>query len=180
MVNVSMIPVFVHFPHPGDEHNPGNVRRQPWNTGNHRRKFLRSDGRYVAEDGSLYDASLVFWGEWEAPSYIVDCWLPEGRLPRFLHEPVWERPTTSGHRQNTDPWVFGDCFRYSNCKQLDQQLNPSALQRLTRGSIVLFGSTVDLKSRPRFVIDTLCAGFLPICNRRSRPRNRRGFPCLHN
>src|SRR5580693_6118260 len=92
MVNVSMIPVFVHFPHPGDEHNPGNVRRQPWNTGNHRRKFLRSDGRYVAEDGSLYDASLVFWGEWEAPSYIVDCWLPEGRLPRFLHEPVWERP----------------------------------------------------------------------------------------
>jgi hypothetical protein len=148
-LNPSAGPVFVQFPHPGQEHNPGKANRQPWNRGEHRRKFLLSDGRYIASDGTLRDALLVFWGEWEAPSYIKKEWSPEGSLPRFLHVPVWEHPVDSEPRQNTDPWVFGDCFRYSNCKQDSQ----SALRRLVPGSILLFGSASRRDST--FVIDTV-------------------------
>jgi hypothetical protein len=147
-------PVFVHFPHPGREHNPGGKSWQPWNTTTkHRRKFLCSPGRYVTADGSLVEASLAFWGEWEAPSYVLERWPEEGELPRFLQEPVWEYPTFSGPRQNTDPWVFGDCFRYSNCKQAAQK----SLQTLPSGSVILFGSTLGLPSEngPRFVLDTV-------------------------
>ena len=153
MIDVTAPPQFVvQFPHPGGEHNPGNCRRQPWNAGDHRRKFLQSDGRYVAEDGSLGDGALVFWGEWEAPSYIIERWEPKDFLPRLLHTPVWERPAARKMpRQNTDPWVFGDSFRYSNCRQLTPQRNPSALQKLTPGSMVLFGSTIG----GEFIIDTV-------------------------
>jgi hypothetical protein len=110
--------VLVHFPHPGTEHNPKRMSRQSWNTRKeHGRKFLCSLGQYVDDaTRSPVEASLAFWGEWEAPSYVRQCWPREGELPQFLQEPVWEHPTFNGFRQNTDPWVFGDCFRYSNCK----------------------------------------------------------------
>jgi hypothetical protein len=132
MLASSYGPALVHFPHPGAEHNPGRKSRQPWNTGTkHRRKFLRSPGQYVARDGLLVEASLAFWGEWEAPSCVLDRW----------------------SEKNTDPWVFGDCFRYSNCKQVTQK----SLQTLPGGSVILFGSTLGRKSEigPRFVLDTV-------------------------
>jgi len=47
--------------------------------------------------------------------------------------------------------VFGDTFRFSNCKQLTPRGRPSALQSLTRGSVILFGSQLDRE----FVLDTL-------------------------
>jgi len=147
-------PVFVHFPHPGAEHYPGRMSRQPWNTNRkHRRKFLRSPGQYVATAGSLAEAPLAFWAEWEAPSYVIQRWLEGDHFPRFLQEPRWERPRIKGFRQNTDPWVFGDCFRYSNCHQLNQR----GLQNLAPGSVILFGSTLGLASGagPRFVLDAL-------------------------
>ena len=61
------------------------------------------------------------------------------------------RASPEGFRQNTDPWVFGNSFLYSNCKQLTPRGNPSALQGLSRGSLVLFGSSTG----GRFVIDTV-------------------------
>jgi hypothetical protein len=142
-------PVFVQFPHPGPEHNPGKVHRQAWNRHKHRRKFLRSDGRYVDRNDSINDAPLVFWGEWEAPSHLIKRWPKNGSLPRFLHDPVWEHPVDADFRQNTDPWVFGDCFRYSNCHQLNQNL----LRTLPPGSVVLFGSAS--RREATFVIDTV-------------------------
>jgi len=116
----------------------------------------------VADDGSLSEGDLVFWGEWEAPSYVIERWEQKDPLPRFLHRPVWERPTAKGTRQNTDPWVFGDSFKFSNCKQLTPKRNRSALQSLTPGSIILFGSTIG----DEFVIDTVfvvkdCCRFSP-------------------
>jgi len=147
------LPVLVQFPHPGGEHNPGKATRMPWNTGEHRRKFLQSRGRYLGADGALTDARLSFWGEWEPPSYVVKRWPAEDDdLPRFLHTPVWERPRFDGPRQNTDPWVFGDCFRYSNCKQPGR----AALQNLAPGSVILFGSAKEPHSkRARFLLDTV-------------------------
>ena len=145
-------PVFVvQFPHPGGERALRGGDRMPWNTGRHGRKFLRSAGRSVDSQGQARNTPLVFWGEWEAPSRIVSRWRREGQLPRALQVPVWERLPTSTPRQNTDPWVFGETFRYSNCKQLTSRKNPSALQALTPGSVILFGS----KLRGEFVLDTV-------------------------
>lgn len=141
----------VQFPHPGGEHRPTG-EFMPWNQGNHRRKFLVSDGVAQDADGQPRSGRYVFWGEWEAQSRVVRRWPAQGELPRCLHIPYWSTPPEA-NRQNTDPWVFGERFRYSNCKQLTARphCNPSAMQDLTRGSIVLFGSQVH----GEFVLDTL-------------------------
>jgi hypothetical protein len=93
----------------------------------------------------------VFWGEWEAQSRIVHRWSRRDGLPTVLHQPYWRPPNIDGDRQNTDPWVFGDTFLYSNCKQITPARGPSALQRLPIGSMVLFGSGRD----GEFVLDTV-------------------------
>jgi hypothetical protein len=143
-------PVIVHFPHPGTEHNATRMSRQPWNTNKkHRRKFLCSVGRHVDSNERLVEELLAFWGEWEAPSYVRKHWPKDGELPQFLQEPVWERPTVARFRQNTDPWVFGDSFRYSNCKQAKQK----KLQRLPSDSVILFGSKRPGKFE--FALDTV-------------------------
>jgi hypothetical protein len=142
---------FVQFPHPGGEHNPP-FTVMPWNTGAHGRKFLLAHGRHLDPADQLEDGDLVFWGEWEPPSRIVTRWPPDGRLPRALHRPYWSRPTSGGWRQNTDPWVFGQQMIYSNCKQtLRPDHRPTAVQRLTRGSVICFGSALD----GEFCIDTV-------------------------
>src|SRR5258708_28942802 len=138
----------IKFPHPGGEHNPGKTDRQGWNTGaDPWRKFLQSVGRWIDADGNRSETNLVFWGEWEPPSLITERWPVNGDLPRFLHKPIWEHPTSNAPRQNTDPWVFGNGFRYSNCKQLAQ----AGLRKLPPGSVIFFGSTLYGK----FVVDTV-------------------------
>lgn len=141
----------VQFPHPGSEHKP-RTEVMPWNQGPHHRKFLVADGTAQDADGQPQRDRYAFWGEWEAPSRVIDRWPTQGQLPQYLHRPFWSRPP-AGERQNTDPWVFGDRFRYSNCKQLGPRPHrkPSALQRLTPGSVVLFGSQLA----GDFVLDTV-------------------------
>jgi hypothetical protein len=143
----------VQFPHPGPERGRKNWHeglRVPWNARQlHRRKFLVSSGRYVDESGSLSEGELVFWGEWEPPSYVIEKWKKRPPLPTFLHRPVWQRRKPTG-AQNTDPWVFGKCFRYSNCHQL-RKSGKIFLQDLSRGSLILFGSVIG-KS---FILDTV-------------------------
>jgi hypothetical protein len=119
----------------------------------------------VERSGCGDETDIVFWGEWEAPSFVVHRWPRARGLPTVLHRPCVADPPP-GPRQNTDPWVFGESFLYSNCKQLNARplRSPSALQRLDRGSIILFGSASD----GRFVLDTLfvvgeaAAKFTPI------------------
>jgi len=127
---------------PGGEHNPP-TDDMPWNTGHHRRKFLVAPGRYLDGDDQLREAELVLWAEWEAPSRVERRWPAAGRLPRALHRPYWGEPTRRV-RQNTDPWVWGDRMIYSNCKQVfGPERRPTSVQRLTRGSVICFGSTID-------------------------------------
>ncbi|MGH9227957.1 MAG: hypothetical protein ACRD07_04345 [Acidimicrobiales bacterium] len=124
------------------------------NTGPHRRKFLLSPGRFLADAVRQREDELVFWGEWEAQSRIVARWRAQPGLPTVLHAPWWAPPELDGERQNTDPWVFGDHFLYSNCKQHTNNKpdrRASALQRLPVGSMILFGSGRGT----RFVIDTV-------------------------
>ena|SRR5437867_3355529 len=92
---------FVQFPHPGGEQNPP-TDDVPWNTGDHRRKFLVAPGCYL-DDERVRDAELVYWGEWEPPSRVERRWPASGRQPRALHRPWWTEPATRRPRQNTDP-----------------------------------------------------------------------------
>jgi hypothetical protein len=55
---------FVQFIHPGGEHRPDGGGLRIWNRGLHRRKFLKSRGRYL-DRGALKEGEIVFWGEWE-------------------------------------------------------------------------------------------------------------------
>ena len=143
------MPFVVQFPHPGREHRPsppevGTV--MPWNRDLHGRKFLRSRAQYLDRTGH-HAGEVAFWGEWEAQSRVLDVWAKEGSKPRFLHEPFHEAPPDGLDHQNIDPFVFGDSFLYTNCKQL----NNSKLRRLTLGSLVLFGSGTG----QGFVLDTV-------------------------
>lgn len=138
----------VQLPHPGKEHKPvpaqvGAV--MPWNRGDHARKFLLARGTWT--DGTRTDkGELVFWGEWEAQSEVIEIFARAAGMPRWLHRPFREVPADGGWRQNTDPLVFGDQFVYSNCKQAKNK----HLRRLVPGSVILFGSKVA----GEFVLDT--------------------------
>ncbi len=123
----------------------------PWNFRSHRRKFLRAPGRLLDQEGDLRRTEVVFWGEYEAASRVTRRWPAAGALPTILHEPLVTSPPESPKRQNTDPWVFGSRFLYSNCKQLTPYGGPSALQSLPRGSVILFGSQIA----GLFCLDTL-------------------------
>jgi hypothetical protein len=125
-----------------------------WNRGSHARKFVSCRGAYLDGRGEPVEDDLVFWGEWEAQSRVVRRWDRAPGLPTVLHEPYWSPPSGEAEWQNTDPWVFGDRFLYSNCKQHTDNTpsrRPSALQRLRRGSVILFGSGKG----GEFVLDTV-------------------------
>jgi hypothetical protein len=138
--------MFVQLPHPGLEARPkGPVT--DWNRSDHVRKFLKGTGRYI-DQGVVCSGPLVFWGEWEAQSRVVES-LPVGApgKPRYLHEPFWQRPRHRLGLANTDPLVFGGHFLYSNCRQGSNR----KLRRLAPGSLILFGSKVA----GQFVLDTV-------------------------
>jgi hypothetical protein len=154
----------IQFPHPGGEHVPKGDE-MGWNTGRHQRKFLLSSGRIVDSAGvAQYEGPLTFWGEWEPPSTIMQRWARESRLPTVLHKPYWvDRPAVL-HQQNTDPWVFGPQFLYSNCKQLTPARRSSALQDLVPGSLILFGSSIgnDFVLDTVFVVEQALANYQPV------------------
>jgi hypothetical protein len=148
---------FVQFIHPGGEHGPDRAGRRSWNTGEHRRKFLMARGEYLAGLGTRpTPAELAFWGEWEPESEVADIASRAGRDgPRWLHRPYYVRPTEyGGALQNTDPFVFGNRFLYTLCRQtkpIRGHNRPTFLRDLAPGSLILFGSL----KRGEFVLDTV-------------------------
>ena len=145
---------FVQFIHPGLEHEPDSAIGRSWNVELHRRKFLKQSGRSLSSlDAPPAASKLVFWGEYEPPTARVKSFantLPDG--PRFLFAPapVAFHPNDPP-LMNTDPFVFGDRFFYSICKQNNKR-GPTAMQRLARGSVILFGSG---QHRSQFAVDTV-------------------------
>jgi hypothetical protein len=65
--------------------------------------------------------------------------------------------------QNTDPYVFGPCFKYFNCKQIrHRSIAPkqrvavsTKLAQLDPGSMILFGCTRGTGQDARFLLDTV-------------------------
>lgn len=147
-----LVRCFVQFIHPGSEHRSP----KPWNTGEHCRKFLQVRGSYVAAPNAPVEMGrVVFWGEWEAESEgePIASTVPDG--PRWIHRPYYICPASySGDLQNTDPFVFGDRFLYTLCRQtkpIRGRARPTFLRDLAPGSLILFGS---LKGGD-FVLDTV-------------------------
>lgn len=143
----------VQFPHPGTEHKCAEGWTR-WNTNDHRRKFMLNEAIYLDENNAEQQGDVTFWGEWEAPSEQISSWPSGETLPRSLVRPHFPGPLI-GTGQNTDPYVFGDSFKYSVCKQFRKPRPGHAgrstyLARLAVGSLILFGSKLDHE----FVLDT--------------------------
>jgi len=157
---------FVQFMHPGGEHMPdtrghrnatmptgsgwmvGDVKS--WNAGDHKRTFMVNQGRYLADD-DVHGGQIVFWGEWEPEAEVrqTNPWV--NHLPRHLFSPYYVPLQPKEWRQNTDPFVFGDRFLYSCCRQFIGE-QESQLRYLSKGSVILFGSCMD---KQEFVLDTV-------------------------
>lgn len=142
------MPQIIQFPHPGVEATPdeNNANMISWNNGPfHKRKFIKQQGAYV-ENEHLKEDQLVFWGEWEAQSRVTPIVNTRGRLPKYLNSPFLDT-SVPDRLHNTDPYVFGQCFRYIVCKQgtSDQ------LRNLEPCSIILFGSSIG----GQFRLDTV-------------------------
>lgn len=119
-----------------------------WNCGNHFRKFIVNDGLFIRDINCKVPqkSNLYFWGEWEGNS----CFEPLSnvdikRFPNGIHKPIHSMPQNGN--QNTDPYIFGDYFKYATCKQT------GALYSLSEDSLILFGSTYP--SLCKFYIDTV-------------------------
>lgn len=169
----------VQFTHPGGEHAVNRKELangvKEWNYGGHKRKFLKALGQYVLVNGALSSKQdLLFWGEWEPTSMVhpISSAIGSSLVPKYVHEPFLQRSKGSlilppyynskgKGRQNTDPFVFGENFLYSCCKQRKKIKNSAKteftkLGELEKGSIILFGSTISEKQGgPYFVLDTV-------------------------
>jgi hypothetical protein len=146
----------VQLNHPGKEKpfkigkgylNRSSIILREWNRdGTHYRKFLRTEGLFVSSIGEEpRTGELLFWGEWEGESEFHP--LPKGSAGNGIHLPMPTGPLSiaAGLLQNTDPYVFGDAFRYAICKQKGKMTN------LAIGSVILFGSSY----KHGFALDTV-------------------------
>ena len=165
--------MIIQFSHPGKElriiiNSPKNGRAYIFNTGNsglrfwnnetyHKRKFMKQPGWYLENTGDTFDPEpkegmLCFWGEWEPQSKFEltgNSYSTQPSLPHAIHEPIFS--TRGIGRHNTDPFVFGEHFYYTNCKQ-KQTGKGAKMLNLPDNSIILFGSE---KNREYFVLDTV-------------------------
>jgi hypothetical protein len=115
-----------------------------WNNDpTHYRKFIRNNGHYLTSlDNQPKNGKLLFWGEWEGNSIFTP--LNNGKgSPNGIHIPF--HSTLIRGFENTDPYIYGDYFKYSTCSQSGELLN------MAPDSIVLFGTTKDIG----FELDTV-------------------------
>ena len=135
---------FVQFSHPGGEHEPDRGRMKVWHKLEHAhmRKFMRLRGQWIDENGNRQAGDLHAWGEWEPESEVVAKLNPpddDPRHPHYLWRPFYVPKEDYRGLHNTDPFIFGARFLYSNCRQCNK-FGPTNLTRLDRGSVIAFGS----------------------------------------
>lgn len=148
--------------HPHQEPNYGTTKvgdrvRVLWTTNEHRRKFIKHDGKYLTNNGIIDYAPLYFWGEYE-PYSCATIIQSEG-CPKAIHDdlksvrdisttinPICLYPQPQHNGLNTDPYVFGDRFRYICC--MKKELEKLGLKK---GDVIIFGNVV----RSSFCFDTV-------------------------
>ena len=171
----------VQFLHSGKEYKRSEFIKEreetikPWNTGDHRRKFLHAKGAYIdnrettEEEEEKEGEDIYFWGEWEPDSIVTKIQTKvKGHSPQYIHKPFLRfkesgqliKGDQNSTPTNTDPFVFGkDGFYYSYCNQ-ETYID---LKNLELGSIILFGSNIKTdpdidnngKNVPYFALDTV-------------------------
>ena len=154
---------FVQFPHPGDEHKPDSHRKIGWNktyrekrVNPHKRKFMQFRGDWIDEADKKHTGDLCAWGEWEPESDIIREFNPQGGVPhapRYLWFPYWVPRNSYRGLHNTDPFIFGDHFLYSNCGQ--SAPSKRGLKHLDQGSVIAFGSGKKVHGKRKWVLDTV-------------------------
>ena len=171
----------VQFMHSGNEflmskckHTPPPSTRAdgylqvPWSRErDHFRRLVRHDGWYVDKSGNYKNGDLAFWTEWESATLARRVSTDKDFFKAHFVHKILCPSAVSGTASccgknatesvpgflNTDPCVFGDTFKYSNCHQ-----PPSGdLRRMKQGSLVVFGSYKKDKSRNKdvFCLDTV-------------------------
>lgn len=149
---------FVQFPHPGGEHEPDRGGKVGWNKLHrpHKRKFMRLRAEWIDEDGNRHSGDLHAWGEWEPESEVIPDFVPQDsdpHAPRHLWRPYWIPRNTYRGLHNTDPFIFGERFLYSNCGQAAP--SKAGLKRLGEGSVIAFGSGKMVGGKRKWVLDTV-------------------------
>ena len=149
---------FVQFPHPGGEHEPDHSGKVGWHKFRdpHKRKFMQVCGEWIDEDDNRHSGNLRAWGEWEPESQVIPAFKSQKRDPHdpcYLWEPYWVPKNSYRGLHNTDPFIFGDCFLYSNCGQ--SAPNKKGLKHLDRGSVIAFGSGKKVNGDWKWVLDTV-------------------------
>jgi hypothetical protein len=119
----------------------------------HKKKFLCSKGNVLKNiDKKSFSenpeyANIYFWGEWEPQSIFNRLNFTDERFePNAIHYPFYSNDRVGRH--NTDPYVFGDNFYYSNCKQ---GKNKIGIRELENGTLILFGTEYT----EGFAVDTV-------------------------
>jgi len=117
-----------------------------WNNEkDHYRKFIQNKGHYLKNLNSTPQKDdLLFWGEWEPQSDFSLTGLSVKLKPNAIHKPFISICGVGAH--NTDPFVFGANFYYSNCKQ-----NKNNMNNLNTGDLIIFGTEYD----NGFALDTV-------------------------
>lgn len=174
-------PIVVQFIHPSPESTEVERRKdkliKPWNKSGHKRNFLEAEGKIINADGGKPKnaKNIRFWGEWELEAEIKEKY-KKSKSPKRLLRPLYssnpkftktnnsscsskeKNPCSTcskgSNYLNTDPFVFGECFKYSNCKQYNGG-NPTVLHNLPEGSLILFGSNKRKQNRWVFMLDTV-------------------------
>jgi len=92
--------------------------------------------------------------EWEPESDVTHLNEKLIGYPSYLHTSYYVKPRNYHNHQNTDPFVFGEYFHYTCCKQHKIIVNiprKTKLRDLEPGSVILFGSHLQ----DNFVLDTV-------------------------
>lgn len=125
-----------------------NIIREWNNDKDHYRKFIQNNGHYINDlkDLNPKQAELYFWGEWEGNSFFNQFPKNDIRiLPNGLHK-LFHSTVIRGE-QNTDPYIYGEDFKYCICKQKGR------LTSLVLNDLILFGTVFP--SLNKFYIDTV-------------------------
>jgi hypothetical protein len=147
---------FIQFSHPGREHEPerGGVKTWNKNSRSHKRKFLQFVGEWIEPDARRRTGGMRGWGEWEPESDLIrELHQPGGdpQYPRYLWLPYYITKDDYLGLHNTDPFIFGERFLYSNCGQASKP----GLTHLGDGSVIAFGSGKKIKGERRWMLDTV-------------------------
>ena len=180
-------PLVYEFTHPGDEHTYdskliSNIYIKGWNLVEkpggkvtHRRKYIRSDGKYIDIYGEEKCGKLDFWGEWE-PDSIAKKIATNGKndlnpqvLPNWIHYPFF---LNADYLYNVASSELGrkiseykneqyemikrdkrylqntDPFVYGKAFMYSSICKPEQTLDLKSGSIILFGSCKKYKESP--------------------------------